>query len=150
MLLTEVLLLISTINLLISINLIFVALSLTFVVCSTNKDFILIISLLKNFFNIGPLSAELINSFRINFCLIFKLSYLVLKFSNNTWYVNVRKSLSYDLNSANTVSLTLSVFTLLLDTCSNIVILLSITWLGFEGLSVPYISNNVYNEACAL
>ena len=42
------------------------------------------ISLLKNFFNTGPLSAELINSLSINFCFVFKLSYLVLKFSNNT------------------------------------------------------------------
>ena len=79
-----VLLFISTINLSISSNLIFVALSVTFLVCSCIDFFILTISLLKNFFNTGPLSAELINSFRINFCLEFNLSYLVLKFSNIT------------------------------------------------------------------
>ena len=36
------------------------------------------------------------------------------------------------------------------DTCSKIVILLSTTCCGFVDFSVLYISNNVYNEACAL
>jgi len=80
-----VLLFISTINLSISSNLIFVALSVTFAVCSLSEVLISAISLLKNFFNTGPLSAELINSFSIIFCLEFNLSYLVLKFSNITW-----------------------------------------------------------------
>ncbi len=57
--------------------------------------------------------------------------------------VRILKSLSYDLNSSNTVSLTLSFSTEAADKCSRIVILLSITCWWFEGFSCEKLSIKV-------
>ena len=58
----------------------------------------------------------------------------------------MRISLSCDLNSSITVSLTLSLSTPLEVKCSNKVTLLSIIWLGSISLLVLYVSNKVYNK----
>jgi hypothetical protein len=74
----------------------------------------------------GVESTELINSLRTNFWLSFKLTYLPLSFSNSTLYVNIRRSLSYDLNSSSKLSFTCFSLTSLLVKVSSKDILLVI------------------------